>query len=656
MSDQHSQHPRRPARRRRIRAVVAGSFVVALGAGTLGAHPALATADPPGPAGVETVAGLPPHLTAGRGATVPFVEQEAENAATTGEIIGPDRNAYTLPSEASGRRAVKLDAPGEWVEFTLTRDTNSLNVRYAVPDAEQGGGITGPLDVYLNNQRRHTITLTSEFSWLYSTYPFSNDPRAVPPDDWWIPEPRPVKTPFRPHHFYAEQRLLLGKTLHAGQKIKLKLPHDSTLPWAVIDLVDFEMVAKPKKMPRGALSVIDFGADPTGVRESADAFDAAVAAGRASGRTVFIPQGTYQVNRHVVVDDVTVTGAGNWHSVVRGDGVGFYGKWAADGGSHDVHLSDFAIIGNIRERRDDLQVNGIGGALGGGSTVERLYIQRTKVGMWFDGPFHGLTVRDNMIVDQMADGLNLRRGISGVRVTNNFLRNLGDDGLAMWSHFVKNPDGTPETSEEADQDHDNVYDHNTVIAPVLANGIAIYGGRDNVVSDNVVAETVREGGGLHAGYRHGSTRFSGTLTFARNTTVRAGVLDLNWNFGVGALWFYSLDGPMDARIDVVDNSFLDSTYSAIMAVKGHPEAHSVSNIHVDGACIDGAGTYALQLQVAGAGSFTGVEARNLGVGGTWRGDPFEITDGGGNSGWQNDIRWNWPMDTARPVAPPTNCA
>jgi hypothetical protein len=31
-------------------------------------------------AGVETIAALAPHLTAGRGATVSFVEQEAENA------------------------------------------------------------------------------------------------------------------------------------------------------------------------------------------------------------------------------------------------------------------------------------------------------------------------------------------------------------------------------------------------------------------------------------------------------------------------------------------------------------------------------------------------------------------------------------------------
>lgn len=646
------------ARRRRlaVRAGVAGSVAVALAVAgaSLGANPALAHRTKPKP-GVETVAALSPRLTAGRGASVPFVEQEAENATTNGELIGPDRAAYTLPSEASGRRAVRLDAAGEYVQFTLTRPANSINVRYSIPDAAQGGGITGPLEVYLGGRRTQTITLTSQFSWLYSTYPFSNDPTATPPDDWWIPETRPVTTPFRPHHFYAEQRVLLGRDLRAGDTVRLQLPAGTTLPWAVIDVADFEQVDRPIRQPRGSLSVTRFGADPRGIADSAGAFDAAITAARAAHTSVYIPEGTFRVDRHIVVDNVTVTGAGSWYSLVRGDGVGFYGKWAEDGGSRNVHLADFAIIGNIRDRQDDLQVNGIGGALGGGSTVERLYIQRTKVGLWFDGPFSGLTVRDNVIVDQIADGLNLRRGISNVKVTNNFLRNLGDDGLAMWSQFVKNPDGTPQTSEEADQDHNNVYSHNTVIAPVLANGIAIYGGRDNTVSDNIVAETVREGGGLHAGNRFGAARFSGTLDFTRNTTVRAGVLDLNWNFGVGALWFYSLDGPIDANITVSDSSFLDSTYAAIMAVKGYPTANSVSNVHVRNVCIDGAGTYALQLQVVGSASFQNVTARNLGVAGVWRGDPFDIVDAGGNSGWQTDIHWNWPMDSPQPVAAVTNC-
>jgi hypothetical protein len=93
-----------------------------------------------------TRAALDPSLVSGRGADVGFVEQEAENAATDGTIIGPGTAAYTLAAEASGRSAVSL-TPGQYVEFTLPAAANAINVRYSIPDAPTGGGITAPLDV-----------------------------------------------------------------------------------------------------------------------------------------------------------------------------------------------------------------------------------------------------------------------------------------------------------------------------------------------------------------------------------------------------------------------------------------------------------------------------------------------------------------------------
>jgi len=102
--------------------------------------------------------------------------------------------------------------------------------------------------------------------------------------------------------------------------------------------------------------------------------------------------------------------------------------------------------------------------------------------------------------------------VTGSRVVNSLIRNTGDDALAMWSQTVA---GQPQI-----EDANNAFDHNTIQSPVLANGIAVYGGRDNTVSNNVVADPVREGSGLHAGQRFGSTPFAGSLMFTNNTTVR----------------------------------------------------------------------------------------------------------------------------------------
>lgn len=599
---------------------------------------------------VVTRAALDPALVAGRGASVNFIEQEAENAATNGTVIGPDRTAYTLPAEASGRTAVKL-APRQHVEFTLPKAANAITVRYSIPDAATGGGITAPLDVAVNGKRRKTMTLTSQYAWLYNQYPFTNDPNAdLLHPDWWVTEcacvpaattPRPTfPKPFRPNHFYDEQRLMLDRTYQAGDKVRLTA--SSGAAWTVIDLLDSELVGRPH-VEHLAVNVQLFGADPSGRRDSATAFDAAIAIARLARLKVYIPPGTYQVNRHIIVDNVTIAGAGNWHTIIKGrevklpepapdksihTGVGFYGKYVSAGGSRNVHLKGFTIEGDVRERIDDDQVNGVGGAMSD-STVDSLYIRHTKVGMWFDGPMSNVRVTNNVIVDQIGDGLNFHTGVTGSVVSNNFVRNSGDDALAMWS--------------EKSQNAGNTFDHNTVQTPVLANGIALYGGTDNTVSNNLIADPIREGSGIQIGSRFGAQPFTGHVWVTGNTTVRAGAYDLNWNIGLGAIWIYALERTIDADIQVVGNSFLDNTYNAIMLVSEYSvkDLYSISNVHFRDIKVDGTGTSVVSGRSAGWASFENVDARNVGAVGvnncgsfnfTSAGSEFSLKDLGGNDG------------------------
>ncbi|WP_422737740.1 discoidin domain-containing protein [Micromonospora sp. WMMD729] len=595
-----------------------------------------------------SAAGLSPFDISGRGATVPFIEQEAEKAAHNGTKIGPDRRYGTLPSEASGREAVTLDAVGEYVEFTLTAPANAVTFRYSLPDNSAGTGRDATIDLRANGNLLKSVPVTSKYGWYYGGYPFNNNPGDT-----------------NPHHFYDETRALFGSTQPAGTKIRLQVSSTAQSPTFTIDLADFEVVA-PIAKPSGVIDVVtDFGADPTGATDSTAKFQAAVDAGKAQGRAVWIPTGTFTLWDHVVVDGVTLRGAGPWYSVLGGRhptdrkrAAGIYGKYVPGGGytgeirsheangpSRNVTLRDFAIIGDIRERVDDDQVNALGGAMTN-SVVDNLWLENTKVGAWMDGPMDNFTIRNSRILDQTADGVNFHTGVTNSTVTNTFVRNTGDDALAMWAQSVPNVN--------------NSFTHNTIGVTLLANHLVSYGGRDIKITDNVTADSLTNGGGIHVANRYpgvqGDTAVRGTWTIARNTLIRNGNSDYNWNFGVGAIWFSALNEAFQqATINITDTDILDSSYAALHWIEGQTSGINLTNVR-----IDGAGTYALQVQAPSQVSFTNVRATNIAqsipmhncVGGG-----FQITQGAGNSGWYTSTPycgpWPEPQWGGGPSTPPT---
>src|SRR6476660_6866627 len=88
--------------------------------------------------------------TGGVGATLPYVEVQAENSTTNGTIIGPSAVYNTLAAEASFRKAVTLQGSGKFVEFTSPVSTNSIVFRYSIPDSSNGSVYTAPTSLYIN--------------------------------------------------------------------------------------------------------------------------------------------------------------------------------------------------------------------------------------------------------------------------------------------------------------------------------------------------------------------------------------------------------------------------------------------------------------------------------------------------------------------------
>jgi hypothetical protein len=532
----------------------------------------------------------------GAGANVPFTEYQAEDAATNATVIGPDRAYGTIAAESVGRSAVKLEGTGQFVEFTLKKAANALNLRYTIPDSDDGQGRDSTLGVHINGKPTTSIQLTSRYSWFYGQFPWTNNPADG-----------------GRRHVYDDSRIMLGSTLPAGTKVKLEVGQADTAPWYVIDVADFENVAAPPAAPDNALSILEYGADPTGNQDSSDAIQAAIDAASAAGRTLWIPEGTFTVSRHLIVDKVTIKGAGPWYSVLHGDGVGVYGK-PAPTPSTDVHLSDFAIFGEVKNRDDNAQLNAIGGALAD-STVVNIWMQHTKVGVWVTGPFSNLQMSRLRILDQTADGVNFHQGVTDSSVTDSYIRNTGDDGLAMWS--------------QNHADVNNTFSRNTVKVPVLANNIAIYGGSDIKVTKNLVTDTLTQGGGIQIANRFGAVPLAGTTTVEGNELLRTGSLDLFTHIGNGALWFWAGDGPMSGTVNVRNNTISDSSYEAI-----HFYGNPITGVTFDNNTINKAGTFAFQLNTSGSATVRKTTATRLGATGIYDCDSgFTLTDEKKNTGW-----------------------
>ncbi|MEV0907974.1 discoidin domain-containing protein [Streptomyces hokutonensis] len=549
------------------------------------------------------VALTPAAAHAASGASLPFTSVEAESATTTGTRIGPDYTQGTLASEASGRQAVRLTS-GQRVEFTVPRAANAVNVSYNVPD-----GQSGSLDVYVNGTKiAKTLAVTSKYSYV---------------DTGWIAG---AKT----HHFFDNSRLLLGQNVQQGDKVAFV----ATGTQVTVDVADFEQVAGAAAQPAGSVSVVSKGADPSGAGDSTQAFRDAISA--AQGGVVWIPPGDYRLTSSLSgVQNVTLQGAGQWYSVVHTSR--FIDQSGSSGG---VHIKDFAVVGEVTERVDSNPDNFVNGTLGPGSSVSGMWIQHLKCGFWLTGNNDNLVVENNRILDTTADGLNLNGTAHGVIVRNNFLRNQGDDSLAMWSL------NSPDTNSS--------FENNTISQPNLANGIAIYGGTNITVRNNLISDTNALGSGIAISNQKFLDPFyplAGTITVDGNTLVRTGAINPNWGHPMGALRVDSYDSAVNATVDITNTTITNSPYSAFEFVSGGGHGYSTGNVTVSGATVQNTGTVVVQAEAQGAAKFSNVQATGVGAAGVYNcpypsgSGAFTLTDGGGNSGWNST--WSdcstWPQ-------------
>ena len=484
------------------------------------------------------------YSTDGYGAKMPYTTHEAENASVeNGATIQQSTDMESTAVEATDQTYVELPKKDAAVTFNVTEPANALNVRYTIPD-----GASGQLDVQVNGSSVGNLDLSSHSAWQYLKGDHEYD-QAIDGSS----------ARFR----FDETRLLLKDIqLKSGDKISLVKKKDDNIPYG-IDFIELEQAPAPVAQSENSISIVDKGASANDDSDDTAALLAAVEEAKASGKSVYIPEGRFNFDKQVNIeaDNLKISGAGVWHTQLHFTSDKRYGGGIVFGhNSNGIELSNLYMDSNLTSRyNEDAQYKAISGTLGKDSKIHDIWVQHFEVGMWI-GDYDqtgnmkytdGLVVENARIRNNLADGINFAQGTKNSTVKNSNIRGNGDDGLAIWSSIS---DGTNAAAEE-----NNKFLNNTIESGWRAAGIGIFGGKGHEISGNLIKD-VFAGAGIRVNTVFAGHNFDlndSGIKIHDNTILRSGTTNDLYNLHRGAIDFQQVRGTIK-NVDVYDNKLLNT--------------------------------------------------------------------------------------------------
>ena len=484
------------------------------------------------------------YSTDGYGAKMPYTTHEAENASVeNGATIQQSTDMESTAVEATNQTYVELPKKDAAVTFNVTEPANALNVRYTIPD-----GASGQLDVQVNGSSVGNLDLSSHSAWQYLKGDHEYD-QAIDGSS----------ARFR----FDETRLLLKDIqLKSGDKISLVKKKDDNVPYG-IDFIELEQAPAPVAQGENSISIVDKGASANDDSDDTAALLAAVEEAKASGKSVYIPEGRFNFDKQVNIeaDNLKISGAGVWHTQLHFTSDKRYGGGIVFGhNSNGIELSNLYMDSNLTSRyNEDAQYKAISGTLGKDSKIHDIWVQHFEVGMWI-GDYDqtgnmkytdGLVVENARIRNNLADGINFAQGTKNSTVKNSNIRGNGDDGLAIWSSIS---DGTNAAAEE-----NNKFLNNTIESGWRAAGIGIFGGKGHEISGNLIKD-VFAGAGIRVNTVFAGHNFDlndSGIKIHDNTILRSGTTNDLYNLHRGAIDFQQVRGTIK-NVDVYNNKLLNT--------------------------------------------------------------------------------------------------
>ena len=478
------------------------------------------------------------------GAKMPYTTHEAENATIeNGATIQQSTDMESTAVEATNQTYVELPKKDAAVTFNVTEPANALNVRYTIPD-----GASGQLDVQVNGSSVGNLDLSSHSAWQYLKGDHEYD-QVVDGSS----------ARFR----FDETRLLLKDIqLKSGDKISLVKKKDDNVTYG-IDFIELEQAPAPVAQGENSISIVDKGASANDDSDDTAALLAAVEEAKASGKSVYIPEGRFNFDKQVNIeaDNLKISGAGVWHTQLHFTSDKRYGGGIVFGhNSNGIELSNLYMDSNLTSRyNEDAQYKAISGTLGKDSKIHDIWVQHFEVGMWI-GDYDqtgnmkytdGLVIENARIRNNLADGINFAQGTKNSTVKNSNIRGNGDDGLAIWSSIS---DGTNAAAEE-----NNKFLNNTIESGWRAAGIGIFGGKGHEISGNLIKD-VFAGAGIRVNTVFAGHNFDlndSGIKIHDNTILRSGTTNDLYNLHRGAIDFQQVRGTIK-NVDVYDNKLLNT--------------------------------------------------------------------------------------------------
>lgn len=567
------------------------------------------------PAPLRIANSLPAQtMTSERGATVPWITYEAEDGVLGGgaSLLSGNRNIGDPAGEASGRKAVKLDAAGESVQWKVIKPSNALVLRVSVPDAPAGGGMDSTISIYKNGVHLQDLKVTSKYAWLYGNEDLpTNNPKDGPP-----------------RRIYDESQALLKENFAAGDTIRLQKDSGDTAAYYNIDFIELESTAL-LSMPANALPITDFGANGTDTTDDAAAIEKCIAAAKAQGKIVWIPEGIFYQSRTIDAQNVTIKGCGLWYSTLYG-----YTSRSSNSGTgfnvtgSNTKFYDFKVVGEATIR--GYGGNGFSGVFGENSELHNIWVEHTTCGVW-EGQDYSANLGTNLLFEgcrfrnTFADGINLCNGTQNSVIRNCSTRNTGDDGIAIWSEGVR-------TSRIA---YNNIIENCTAQLPWRAAGIAVYGGNSNVIQNNRIIDTMTYPGITVSSYFN-AMPFTGTTLIRNNDIIRSG--GTFWGGQqYGAIWINPGQSDITGNLTFTGNDIYDASYYGV-EIESYSNKKITGKVVFDDLDILGAGSYGFYVKSGSGGTIEIKNTRLSKIGKSPNvynnsGGYMMIIKGSGNVGW-----------------------